>query len=121
MFSLILVGVSLGTLESRPTRSKSTGPGSEQTTQTAHTNANTYRGEERRAPGGGGFTSTTIGRVSGTPRGRIESGSVGGTNLIVHASLLEQILQNSCTTTDKQEHLKHVRGGGGSEELSVIL
>lgn len=124
MFSLMLV--SLGTLESRPTRSKSTGPDSERTTQTAHTN--TYRGEES-APGERSGNHRDSLRDT---QSRIESRSGGGATSIVHASLLEQILQNSCTTTDKQEHLKHVGGGaapagGGrgygraSEELSVIL
>lgn len=40
-------------------------------------------------------------------------------------SLLEQILQDLCTTADKQEHLRHVgrrnKHGWALEELSVIL
>lgn len=52
MFSLILVCVLLGILELFHKKQECEQTVSEQTTQTTHRNANTYRGEEIAAPAG---------------------------------------------------------------------
>lgn len=129
-----------------PTRSKSMNRQCLKRQHRRHTRMQTRTEASRWRPPQG-FAPTTRGTVSGRTRAGFKvvtrrhklnradvrlcththSHSRAHSDTHPQTSLLEQILQNSCTTTDKQEHLKHNGGAGGGDhgrasgELSVIL